>query len=239
MGRGEYTGSWDLFCEISDIISRLRKGKILRSNLVAGRYQSFSLEKIPFCGSSCWSFSRGLRPFALEKLRFFTCPQVLVLSRCLSQGCLMLWSVEATVGVEAVCPGPQRLLQPRSSLIIPALPWTTLEWSWICLRTRPGGVPTRAADNPVMSEARASLFWALWKWWHKWVFLYSCPSLKSLAFVLLREQTWPKSCSWHLLPALDPVPLPGGPSLPGPDHLGDSAVQMENGTQRWASGDAG
>ena len=32
---------------------------------------------------------------------------------------------------------------------------------------------------------------------------------------------------------------PGGPSLPGPQHLGDSATQKESRAQRWAAGETG
>lgn len=69
----------------------------------------------------------------------------------------MLWSGEAQrKGAAFVWLGPQRLLQQGSSLIILALPWTSLEWSRIYLRTRLGG-PTRVVVNPVMSETRTSL----------------------------------------------------------------------------------
>ena len=49
----------------------------------------------------------------------------------------------------------------------------------------------------------------------------------------------PASNPWRLLPAWGPLPHPGGPSLPGPCHPGDSAAQMESRVQRWAAGGTG
>ena len=67
-----------------------------------------------------------------------------------------------------------------------------------------------------------------------------CPGPSpALLPVLLRDQNNLKSSPWHLLPAWGPLPHPGGPSLPGPHHPGDSAAQMESRVQRWAAGGTG
>ena len=67
-----------------------------------------------------------------------------------------------------------------------------------------------------------------------------CPGPSpALLPVLLRDQNNLKSSPWHLLPAWGPLPHPGGPSLPGLRHPGDSAAQMESRAQRWAAGGTG
>lgn len=97
-------------------------------------------------------------------------------------------------------------------------------------------MPTRVAVNPVMSEAGTCPGSSGNT---RGVSLGPRPSPNPIGFILLRDQTRPKSCPWQLLPVRDALPHPGGPSLPGPRHPGDSDVQMESKAQRWATGGTG
>ena len=71
------------------------------------------------------------------------------------------------------------------------------------------------------------------------VFLLPRTFFTPCCLVLFRVQTSFKSSPWLLLLAWGPLPHPGGPSLPGPHHPGDSGAQMESRAQRWAAGGTG
>lgn len=127
-------------------------------------------------------------------------------------------------------PGPQRLSQQGSSLMITS---SALELNF--QRAGPGG----SQSPSVQLCQRLGLH---------------CPELCGNAgrefpcahalsnpscLVLRRGQTRLQSYPWHFFPSRDPLPHPGGSSLPGPHHPGDTAAQMESRAQRWAVGGTG